>query len=182
MNPIVSLIIACEIAFWVVIVSGLAARYVFRRPRLGLVLLALTPLVDLALFAATAYDLSRGAVAELPHAIAAVYIGVSLAFGKPMIRWADERFRYYVVKEGEPPAKRYGLDYARHYFVGWLRHAAAFAIGGALLAGTTLWIGDAARTEALSYALRVWTAVLGIDLLLAASNFVWPKRERSRSL
>lgn len=181
MNPIVTLIIVCEIAFWIVIAAGLVARYVFRRQRLGLVLLALTPLVDLVLFVAAGLDLYGGAVAGTPHALAAVYIGVSLAFGKPMIAWADERFRYYIAKEGPPPVKRFGLAYAKHYFVGWLRHAAAFAIGGALLAGTILWIGDAARTEALGQTLRLWAVVLGVDLLIAVSNFIWPKRERSRS-
>ncbi len=58
-----------------------------------------------------------------------------------MIQWADERFRYYVVKEGAKPVKRYGLDYAKHYAKGWGRHVLAFVIGGVLLAGTVFHSG-----------------------------------------
>lgn len=62
---------------------------------------ALIPILDAVLFLAAAADLYRGAAATMAHAVAAVYIGVSVAFGKSMIQWADERFRYYVVKEGQ---------------------------------------------------------------------------------
>ncbi len=37
---------AAEIAFWVVLAAGLAARYLLRRQRLSVVLLASAPLVD----------------------------------------------------------------------------------------------------------------------------------------
>lgn len=50
---------------------------------------------------------------EMPHAIATVYISISLVFGKSMINWADDRFRYYVMKQGSKPYKLDGLDYSK---------------------------------------------------------------------
>ena len=67
---LVALIVAAEVGCWLLLVSGLAARYVVRRPRLGVVLLAATPVVDLALLAATTIDLRRGGEAAFPHALA----------------------------------------------------------------------------------------------------------------
>ncbi len=75
------LIVAAELAFWLMLVAGLVTRYGLGRPRLGLALLIATPFVDLALLAATTIDLRRGGEAALPHALAAVYIGVSVAWG-----------------------------------------------------------------------------------------------------
>lgn len=141
---------------------------------------ALIPILDAVLFLAAAADLYRGAAATMAHAVAAVYIGVSVAFGKSMIQWADERFRYYVVKEGAKPVKRYGLDYAKHYAKGWGRHVLAFVIGGVLLAGTVFLIQDASRTEALSGLLKGWSVVLCIDFLIMASFFVMPKKRKNR--
>ncbi len=179
MNFIAWTIVACEIGFWVVIGAGLLARYVFRQKTLGLVLLALTPVIDLVLLVIAGIDLANGATATTAHAIAAVYIGVSIAFGKSMIQWADERFRYYIAKQGEKPTKRYGMAYAKHYMIGWARHLAAYAIGAGLLLLTHWLVGDASRTEALLGTARIWTMVVGIDFLIGVSNFIWPKREKS---
>lgn len=176
MNLIVWLIIICEVAFWVAIILGMVARYLLKWKKLGFVLLALTPLIDLVLIVATGMDLAGGALATQAHGLAAVYIGVSIGFGKSMIQWADERFLYYVAKQGPKPAKKYGLEYAKHYFSGWTRHVAAYLIGSVLLMGLIFLVGDPSRTEALSGILKIWSLVLGIDLLIAVSNFVWPKR------
>ncbi|MDW4075948.1 hypothetical protein QI255_12230, partial [Staphylococcus saprophyticus] len=89
MNFIVWLIIFCEVAFWVVILLGLVTRYILKQKTLGLLFLALTPVIDLIILITTSIDLMNGATAEIPHAIAAVYISVSLVFGKSMINWAD---------------------------------------------------------------------------------------------
>ncbi len=183
MNAIAWLIVICEAAFWAAVIFGLAARYIFRRQKLGMFFFALIPILDAVLFLAAAADLYRGAAATMAHAVAAVYIGVSVAFGKSMIQWADERFRYYVVKEGARPVKRYGLDYAKHYAKGWGRHVLAFVIGGVLLAGTVFLIQDASRTEALSKLLKGWSVVLCIDFLIMASFFCdAEKRRNSREL
>lgn len=178
MNFVAWAIVASEIGFWVVILLGLFARYVLKRQKLGLILLALTPVIDLILLITTSIDLYGGATATTAHAVAAVYIGVSIAFGKDMIAWADERFRYYVAKQGAKPMKRYGLEYAKHYLKSWIRHVLAYLIGAGLLFGLIYLIDDASRTEALSGVLRLWTAILGIDLIITISNFIWPKKEK----
>lgn len=176
MSFVAWMIVACEIAFWIVIVAGLVTRYLLRMEKLGLFLLALTPVIDLILLLTTSVDLYNGATATLAHALAAVYIGVSLAFGKSMIAWADERFRYYILKQGSKPVKRFGLEYAKHYFMSWVRHVIAYVIGAAFLAGLIYFVDDATRTEALLGTLRIWTLILGIDFLIAVSNFIWPKK------
>ncbi|MGM7636809.1 hypothetical protein [Bacillus sp. Hm123] len=59
----------------------------------------------------TSVDLWRGATATQANMIVAVYLGVSLAFGKNMINWADEKFRYYVLKEDSKSVKKYGMEH-----------------------------------------------------------------------
>ncbi|GIP32821.1 hypothetical protein [Paenibacillus sp. J2TS4] len=179
MNFVAWMIVACEIAFWVVILLGLVARYVLKQNKLGLVLLALTPVIDLILLITTSVDLYRGAVATTAHAIAAVYIGVSIAFGKSMIQWADEHFRYYVTKQGPKPEKLYGIKYAIQYFKSWLKHVLAYLIGAGCLVALIYFINDPARTESLSGILKLWTLALGIDLIITISNFIWPRRARA---
>lgn len=179
MSFVAWMIIACEIAFWIVILLGLVTRYVFKLKKLGLVFLALTPVIDLILLITTSVDLYRGATATLAHAIAAVYIGISIAFGKSMIEWADARFQYYVTKQGPKPAQRFGKDYAKHYLKGWGKHVIAYLIGAGLLLGLIYIINAPARTEALDGILKLWTLVLAIDFLIAISHFIWPKKAKA---
>ncbi|XBO90187.1 hypothetical protein AAGG43_13380 [Bacillus paranthracis] len=178
MNVIAWLIVACEIGFWVVITLGLLTRYILKKNKLGLFFLALTPVIDLILLVVTGVDLYRGATATQVHAIAAVYIGISIAFGRSMIEWADIRFQYYVMKQGAKPVKRFGMDYAKHYFKSWGQHVLAFLIGAGILFVLIYLINDSSRTEVLAGFLKVWTLVLGIDLLIAISNFIWLKRKK----
>ena len=146
-----------------------------KREKLGLFLLALTPVIDLLLLIITGLDLYFGATATKAHAIAAVYVGISIAFGKSMIQWADERFQYYILKQGDKPIKRVGLDYAKHYFKGWLKHLLAYCIGAGLLLALIFLINDSTRTEALSSIFKVWSLVVGIDLVISISYFIWRK-------
>lgn len=171
------MIVICEIGFWVVIVLGLFTRYVLKKNKLGLFLLALTPVVDLILLIITGIDLYRGATATTAHAIAAVYIGISIGFGKSMIKWADERFRYYVTKEGPKPIKLYGTEYSMHYLKGWGKHVLSYLIGAGILMGVIFLINDSTRTEALFRVLQIWTFVLGIDLIITISYFIWPRKK-----
>ena len=78
--------------------------------RLGAVLLALTPAVDLVLLVASAIDLRGGATAFSWHGLAAVYIGVSVAFGPRIIAWADARFATRYVDAPRPPRPARRLD------------------------------------------------------------------------
>ncbi|MCG3087894.1 hypothetical protein [Sporosarcina cyprini] len=180
MNFIAWTIIACEIGFWVVILAGLITRYVFNKKRLGLFFLALTPVIDLLLLFVTASDLYNGAVATQIHALAAIYLGVSIAFGKSMIRWADERFLYYVKKQGTKPVKKTGYAHARHSMKGSLQHVLAFIIGGTFLIAMIYLIGDAEKTEALFDMLRLWAIILAVDVVISLSYFIWPRPEKAK--
>jgi hypothetical protein len=178
MNFIAWMIVACEIGFWIVIVLGLFTRYVLKKNKLGLFFLALTPVIDFILFITTSLDLFRGATATTAHGIAAVYIGVSIVFGKSMIKWADERFCYYVTKEGPIPLKLFGREHSWNYLKGWVKHVLSYLIGAGLLAGVIYLINDSSRTEALNGVLKLWTYVLGIDFIIAMTYFIWPKKKK----
>jgi hypothetical protein len=169
-------IIAAEIAFWLTLFAGLASRYVLRRPRLGMALLVATPLVDLVLLTATTIDLRRGGEAALPHALAAVYIGVSVAWGQRMISWADARFAHRFAG-GPPPERlpRAGREHAARERREWLRHALAWLTGTALLGLGVLVVGDLDRTSALVRTAQLWTLVLAIDFLISFSYTLWPR-------
>ncbi|RZT88663.1 hypothetical protein EV383_5607 [Pseudonocardia sediminis] len=93
-NPLVLLIGAAEVAFWVFLVAGLAARYLLRKPRTSAGLLLCVPLVDLVLIVASLADVAGGSPPGPVHGLAAVYLGVTVAFGHSLIRWADVRFAH----------------------------------------------------------------------------------------
>lgn len=170
-------IVATEIAFWVVLFSGLAARYVLRRPRLGAALLVATPLVDVALLGFTVLDLSNGATASVAHSLAAVYIGVSLAFGHQLVRWADVRFAQRFAGGPAPErGPRSGRAHAAHARRGWRRHLLAWAIGVGLLLAAEAVVADAGRTEALLQTAGLWTLILTVDFVIAFSYTLFPRR------
>ncbi|KGP72796.1 hypothetical protein [Pontibacillus yanchengensis] len=174
------LIVACEIGFWLFIVFGLVTRYIWNKKKLGLFLLALTPVIDIVLLVVTGIDLYYGSKATVIHGLAAVYIGISIGFGKRMIEWADEQFSYYVIKQGPKPKKLFGMQKAVHYFKGWLRHLISYLIGIGLLAGMVLFLRDTNQTEPLVQLGRTWTVILGIDLMITISYFLFPKKEKVR--
>jgi hypothetical protein len=177
---IIALLLAAEVAFWLLLVAGLAARYAFGWRRAGLVLLAATPLVDRALLAAATIDLRRGGEAALPHALAAVYIGVSIAWGRRIIDWADAQvaFRF---SGGPAPARppRAGRAHAAHQRREWLRHLLAWVVGTGLLGAGVLLVGDADRTWPLLNVAALWTLVLALDFLISFSYALWPRDSAS---
>jgi hypothetical protein len=174
---LIALIIAAEIAFWLILLAGLVTRYALRRPRLGTALLVATPFVDLVLLAATTIDLHRGADAALAHALAAVYIGVSVAWGHRMVGWADARFAHRFAG-GPPPERppRTGPRHAARERREWLRHLVAWTTGTSLLGLGVLLVGDLDRTRALVNVVVLWTLVLAIDFLISFSYTLWPRR------
>jgi hypothetical protein len=180
MNLVAWTIVVCEIGFWVVILLGLLVRYMFKREKLGLFFLALTPVIDLVLLIVTAVDLYNGAIANRFHALSAIYLGVSIAFGKSMIRWTDERFLYYVKKQGTRPIRKTGMDYAYHSMKGSILHLLAYAIGAVIIVGMIYFIDDPTRTKVLSGTLELWLFILGIDFAISISYFIWqrPKKEK----
>lgn len=104
-NPLVLLVVACEIGFWVVLAAGLVVRYPMRRPRLGGILLLCVPVVDLVLVSASVADVARGTAPGFSHGLAAVYLGFTVAFGHSLVRWADVRFAHRYAG-GPAPVRR----------------------------------------------------------------------------
>ncbi|WP_139981539.1 hypothetical protein [Nocardioides litoris] len=128
-------IVACEVAFWVVLAAGMLLRYPASRPRLGAVVLAGVPLVDVVLLVATGVDLARGAEFHSVHSLAAVYLGFSLAFGHSLVRWADVRFAHRFAG-GPPPAPKPAAgspERRRALWVEWFRVVLAATIAVAVL-------------------------------------------------
>lgn len=180
MSTLAYIIIACEISFWLFIVTGLVLRYILKRKRLGKALLYCTPLIDLVLLTATVIDIRGGAAATAIHGLAAVYIGISVAFGPQMVRWADGRFAHRFAGGGLPSkAPKFGSEHARRERSGWYRHLMAWAIGCGLLAGMVIMVGDAGRTGAFVSTAMMWTIVLAIDFAISFSYTLWPRREPS---
>ena len=145
-----SLIVGCEAAFWLVLGLALAARYLLQRERLSRGLLLALPGVDLLLLAFTAADLASGTPATFAHGLATAYVGFTVAFGSIAVRWADQRFAYWV-KAGPPPQKApsRGWPAVRYEFGLWFRNIVAWIITIALLIALIAFIDDEAITADL---------------------------------
>ncbi|MFC0627020.1 hypothetical protein [Kribbella deserti] len=161
---LLAIIAACEVGFWVLLATGLAVRYALRMPRLGLVLLAGVPLVDVVMLVASVIDLQRGGEPSFKHSLAAIFIGVSVAFGHQSIKWAD-RWAAYRFASGPRPVKppKRGPERARRERQGWYRHLLAWSIGSALMLGGGLLSGGLDTADALLGPAWTWTIVLVID-------------------
>src|ERR687895_103468 len=179
---LLAIILAAEIAFWVVLGAGLVARYLLGRRRLGAVLLVMAPLVDLVLLAATAMDLARGATAEFAHGLAAAYIGFSVAFGHGLIRWADARFAHRFAGGPPPPRPpRHGRARARYEWREFGKALLAWAIAAGLLATAIAIVGDADRTQGLGGWIVRLTIVLAIWSLWPITHTLWPTSNPSKT-
>lgn len=153
-------IVACEIGFWVLIALGLLARYPLGMPRLGLVLLALTPAVDVALLVFTVVDLRSGGQPGLAHGLAALYLGFSVMFGKRAIAWADRAYRRRV--RGERVEEPADGSKARKEWVDFGRAIVAAGIAAAVLELCVVIAGGGPEAQAL----REWYPRLGLVLAI----------------
>ncbi|MEV7208659.1 MULTISPECIES: hypothetical protein [Streptomyces] len=174
---VVALIIACEVGFWVLLALGLGARYLLKWRRTSVVLLLCEPVLELVLFAVTAYDLKNGAEPGWEHGLAALYIGYTVAYGHYTIRWLDGHAAHRLAG-GPPPAKppRYGMPRARHEGRLWLRTLLGAAVACALLQGAVWYVG--ADGDVSSLRSFQWTAlrVAGIHGLIALTYLIRPKK------
>jgi len=126
----------------------------------------------------TGVDIFQGATPTIAHSIAPLYIAISIVYGKDMVSWADERFRYYLKREGERPIRRTGYAHARHSMKGSLKHVLAYCIG-ALLLFLMIWIvGDAERSAELFGTLKIWGIIVILDNVISLSYFIWPKADK----
>ncbi|MFC4564256.1 hypothetical protein ACFO4E_20535 [Nocardiopsis mangrovi] len=172
---VVAVILACEVMFWVLVVGGLAARYLLRAQRLSTALLLAVPVLDVVLLTVIAVHLQSGGTADFSHGLGALYLGFTVAYGHPMIRWADVRFAHRFAG-GPAPVKppKQGPAAVRREAAGWVRCTVACAIGAAALAALVLWVGDPSRTAALRGSftplavVMFWNTVLAVWGILAA--------------
>ncbi|MGW4549596.1 hypothetical protein ACWEN4_25015 [Streptomyces violaceorubidus] len=174
---VVALIIACEVGFWVLLALGLGARYLLKRRRTSVFLLLCEPVLELVLFAVTAWDLKNGAEPGWEHGLAALYIGCTVAYGPYTIRRLDGHAAHRLAG-GPPPAKppRHGMARAAHEGRLWLRTLLGAAVACALLQGAVWYVGD--QGEVSSLRAFQWTALraAGIHGLIALTYLVWPKK------
>lgn len=144
------LIVGCEVAFWVVLLIGLAFRYLLNRPAASRWLLVSLPVIDVLLLLFTALDLETGRTATAAHGLAAAYVGFTIAFGSIVVRWADERFAYRFASGPAPiDAPIRGWEAVRYEFRLWVRCIAAWIIAFALLEALILYVANDAVTTPL---------------------------------
>ncbi|AJT40371.1 hypothetical protein [Psychromicrobium lacuslunae] len=165
-NPIVALIVACEVGLWVLLLGGLALRYLLRLRRVSAAVLAGIPLLDVVLVVAVALDLMRGAEVEWVHGLAAYYLGVSLAFGPAMVRYVDVRFAHRFAAGPPPPAKpRPGAEKRAAAWKEWYRVVTAAAIASLVLLGLIVFFAKPEAQQTLLWWIgRAW-AIAGLWLL-----------------
>lgn len=147
-------IVVCEAAFWILLFCGLAVRYILQSRRIGSLLLLCVPLIDIVLLALTVIDLRRGANATFAHGLAMAYVGFTLAFGGPMIRWADEMFVHRFAG-GPAPVQHYGWASVLHEMKLWGRCILAVAVIYGLLMGVIAFVNQPDRTAALDIWFRI---------------------------
>jgi hypothetical protein len=147
------LIVGCEVAFWLVLVGALAARYLLRRERLSWALLVSLPVIDLLLLMFTAIDLKAGTVATFAHGLATAYVGFTLAFGSVLVHWTDQRFAHRFAGGPTPdPAPSRGWAVVWYDIKLWLRSIVAWVIALALIVGLIAFIDN----DDITQPLHVW--------------------------
>ncbi|MFE3327498.1 hypothetical protein [Streptomyces sp. NPDC059176] len=181
---IVTLIVVCEVGFWVLLCAGLGVRYLLRMRRTGMAILLCEPLLELVLLVATAVDLKNGADPSWTHGLAALYIGYTVGHGHRTIRWLDGRAAHRLAGAAppvEPPA--HGMARARHEGAVWLGTLVAAGVATALLQIAVWYVGDPARTVPLAdWTATAWKAA-GVHGVIVLSYVIWPKKapgERGR--
>ncbi|MGJ0121391.1 hypothetical protein ACQ7HM_19485 [Williamsia sp. MIQD14] len=163
-SPVLLVIIGCEIGFWVVVVAGLVVRYGLRAQRASTIVLRLVPAVDLVLLAAVALDLHAGAQVEQIHRIAGIYLGVTVAFGHAIVRWADVRCAHWFF-DGPPPPPRvkHGPAAVRREFAEFGRWLIAALVAGGCILGLAATVADDDQARDL----------FGIFPLLGIITVIW---------
>lgn len=144
------LIVGCEVAFWVVLLLSLSARYLAQQEAVSRWLLRALPIIDLLLLAFTAIDLKAGTTATFAHGLAAVYVGFTVAFGSIAIRWADAHFAHRFASGPAPAgAPSGGWDIVRFDLALWLRCIVAWIIALVLVEALVAYVENEAATEPL---------------------------------
>ncbi|MZE72555.1 hypothetical protein [Streptomyces sp. SID5789] len=180
---IVTLIIVCEIGFWVLLAAGLSVRYLLRMPRTGMALLLCEPLLEVVLLVVTALDLKNGADPSWKHGLAALYIGYTVGHGHRTVKWLDGHAAHRIGGAPRPAGPpRYGMARARHEGRVWLGTLLAAAVATGLLQIAIWYVDDPSRTTSLeSWQYTAWRAA-GIHGLIALTYAIWPKKAPAGTL
>ncbi|WP_405457119.1 hypothetical protein OG786_09095 [Streptomyces sp. NBC_00101] len=178
---IVTLIVLCEAGFWVLLAVGLTLRYAAHRPRAGAAVLLCEPLLEVVLLVASAIDLRGGAEPDWKHGVAAVYIGFTVGLGPSTVRWVDARVAHRFAGGPEPVKPPvYGRARAVREWRTAGRWTVAAVIALALLQAAAWYVGDDGDTGSL----RMWQQrmlwVIGVNLLIAGSYTLFPKKAPAR--
>ncbi|CAL9306804.1 hypothetical protein [Streptomyces sp. SudanB25_2051] len=174
---VVTLIVICEVGFWVLLAAGLATRYLLKMPRTGAAMLLCEPLLEVVLLVATAVDLRGGAEPDWTHGLAALYIGYTVGHGHRTVKWLDGHAAHRFAGAPRPAGPpRYGKARARHEGRLWLGTLLGGAVATVLLQLAIWYVGDPSRTGSLeSWMTGAWRAV-AIHGVIAASYAIWPKK------
>ncbi|MEV8374081.1 2TM domain-containing protein [Kribbella sp. NPDC056861] len=165
---LLAVIAGCEIGFWVLLAAGMVTRYLLRLPRLGMVLLAMVPLVDVVMLIASVIDIRSGGEPSGKHALAAIFIGVSVGFGHRSLKWADGWAAYKFAGAPRPVKPKKGTrEKALHERQGWYRHVLAYVVGVGVMIALGLLSGKG--FDALLGTAWPWTIVLVIDGIVSFS-------------
>lgn len=167
-DPLVWLIGAAEVSFWLLLGAGLASRYVLRARRLSTVLLVSVPVLDVVLVTASLVDVARGSAPAAAHGLAAVYLGFTIAFGHSVMTWADRRFAYRIAGETPPQPSRFGAAKVAYEWREWGRAVLAWAIalGVMLVTAWTAGSGVPAPSDWSADPMWSWAARLVPALLI----------------
>lgn len=173
---LVTLVIACEVGFWLLLAAGLTARYGLKWRRTSNVLLVSVPLVDVVLLVATIVDLRRGTTANWSHGLAAAYIGFSLAYGHYLVKRADAWVAYRFAGAPKPPKPpKYGMARTKYEWQIASRTVAAAVVAIGLLQCAIWMVGDGSRTAALTSTQTRMLWIGGINVVIALTYTLWPK-------
>ena len=176
----IAIIAACEVGFWVFLGLGLAARYLLKTERLSVILLLGAPALDVLLLVLTVLSLHRGEQPELGHALAAIYLGFSITYGKRMIRWADVRFAHRFA-DGPPPERLVGRAYTRQCWGDVRRTVGAAVIACAITAALMAVAGAHTDTTPLRENYFWMGLIVALEILFAISYTIWPRKPKGGS-
>ncbi|MFJ9841224.1 hypothetical protein ACIRYZ_12235 [Kitasatospora sp. NPDC101155] len=173
---IVTLIVAAEISWWIVLGLALSARYLLRLRRTSTALLIGLPVVDLALYALTVLNLRGGAEASWMHALAASYAGFSVGYGPSLVRWADRHFLHRFAGGPKPlPSPKYGPERTRYEW----QLAGRTVVSAVITLGLITLLVPLSAGSAHFGTFGQWYWKLGIaavvNVIVAGCFSIWPK-------
>ncbi|MFI1015428.1 hypothetical protein [Streptomyces sp. NPDC020965] len=174
---IVTLVIVCEVGFWVLLAAGLSVRYLLRKPRLGMALLLCEPLLEVVLLLATAIDLKNGAEPSWTHGLAALYIGYTVGHGHRTVTWLDGHAAHRFDGAPLPRRPKYGRGRAIHEGKVWLGTLVGGAVATGLLQLAIWYVDDPSRAGALENSMTLAWKAVAIHGAIALTYAIWPKKD-----